>query len=515
MPPTRTLESTTVTGRPSALDTLAGSAAEASESWRLRAGSLLDAIAAAPAADMRGLQVDAGAPNRLLLLGRQMATSVDAVGDFARALRNVDRIESGTGAVVVASTAAINRWLAAHARDNDPDIEAILARLPDGRRRSLEDFEQMSASERARWIEEFVGTSGDERHRAIAAVLVYMADSDIVQGNDRSVFGDRWWSFADAAVLLVIQDGWLWHEGVPIPADRPHLPDDPRTGPYRDAVWAWRRHNDAMERGLDGEAALVSWTGAEEAGVDFAEVAVLFAWQRDPTFIPPTAEEWDQITELAPGTHAFRLAVTNDTERELVLAIIDAVIAHGIEAIVQDPSTGMWLVPGVGWVSAGSMDLTGLLDRAGDAIAGVGGGWGDSFGLGAATNLAGGGIGLIASGVRGVGAAAERGTEIVATEMAQTLFHLAEAQFSPDELEELIIEAIADPALVPPDEMRDFFDRLLGTDRAADELSFSYYFPMFIERGILPPLPSHWTDADGTVHHEPPPVQGGPLSEGD
>jgi hypothetical protein len=395
----------------------------------------------------------------------------------------------------------------AHGDDADPVVVEILQRLPDGQRRSLEDFEQMSASERVAWMDAFVVTSGDRRHRAITSVLAYLADSPSIRGDDRSIFGDSWWSVADAAVLLVIQDGWLRHQGLATPADRPFGVAHPLAEAYEEAVTAWADHNAAIESGdLSDEATLRSWVRAEQAGVEFGELTVEYTWRRDPWFVAPNAAEWEAITSLVPGTHTFRLSVLAETEREYLLSIVDEIIAHAIDATIIDPDGLYAVLPGLGLVPPR------LLEDGGRTIADLGGSWTDNWGVGAATNLFGGAL-------RGFGAAhrltAETATATVdfaATEAAQAVADGIEL-FTPDALEHEIARGMLDPTIVPPAPLRQVFDLWLGTDRAEDELSFAYYFAVMVEAGWLPPLPGYWIDENGQRRYVRPPVQAGPLRD--
>lgn len=499
---------TAVRGRPSELDALARVACDVGARWRARSVVLLDAMDAAAVAELRGLAIETAAARRLAAVGAHLVDAGHAIGAFSQALRSVDHLVDRRG-VTTASRRAVARWLLAHRDDRtDPAILAVLAGLPDGRRRSLEDFEQMSASERMAWIEAFVVTSGDARHRAISGVLAYFADSPGIRGDDRSAFGDTWWSVADAAVILVIQDGWLRSRGLATPADRPYAAGDPRAEAYEDAVDAWADHVIATEAGgMSDHDALRSWIGAEQAGVRFAEIAAAHAWRRDPWFVAPTASEWEAITRLVPGTHTFRLSVLAGTQRAFLRSITDAVIDHLVGAAIDDPAVAALLMPGFGPMAPG------MLEGAGDAVAGVGGGWGDSWGLGAATSALGialGGLGALhRSGIEATTAV----VEAVATETAGGVVD-AIAFLTPDLIEAEFARALVDPTIVPCPPLREGFDLVFGTDRADDELPFSYYFPMLIESGLLPPLPDHWVDRNGRRHQVPAPVRGGPLRPG-
>jgi hypothetical protein len=505
MPPVAAV--TAVRGRPEALDDLARTAGEIGGHWRARGVLLVDAMDAAAAAEVRGLRIDTAAARRLQAVGAQLAEAGHAIGAFSRALRSVDHLVDRNG-IATASQSTVARWLLAHGDDEtDPAIVEILQRLPDGRRRSLEDFEQMSASERMAWMDAFVATSGDPRHRAITSVLAYLADSPTIRGDDPSVFGDSWWSVADAAVLLVIQDGWLRHQGLATPADRPHGGADPRAEAYEKAVDGWADHAAALEAGrMSDRQALGSWVRAEQAGVEFGEVAVEYAWRRDPWFVAPTAAEWEAITSLVPGTHTFRLSVLAGTARGYLRAIVDEFIAHLVDAGLIDPDDVHAIVPGMGVVPSR------LLETGWRAIADVGGSWTDNWGLGAATNVLGGAL-------RGFGAAhrvtAETTTgavRFVATETAQAVAARVEA-LTPDAVEREIARGLLDPTIVPPLHVRQGFDLLFGTDRADSELSFAYYIPMLIESGLLPPLPGHWIDEHGRRHEIQPPIQAGRLRD--
>jgi hypothetical protein len=464
---------------------------------------------AAAAAQLRGLHLDDGTARRLTAIGTQLLDAAHAIGTFSQALRSVDHLVDRHG-VSAASEATVTRWLLAHGNDTtDPAIIEILQRLPDGQRRSLEGFEQMSASERRAWMDAFVVTSNDTAHRAISSVLAYLADSPSIRGDDRSVFGDSWWSVADAAVLLVIQDGWLRHQGLATPADRPWGAQDPRAPSYEAAVEAWASHVAAGEAdSLSDDEAFRSWVRAEQAGVEFGEIAAEYAWRRDPFFVRPTTAEWEAITRMVPGTHTFRLTVLAETEREYLLAIVDEIIAHAVDAAVVDPDHLHLVVPGAGMLSPR------LLETGGRTIADLGGGWTDNWGLGAATNIVGGAV-------RGFGAVnritAETTTaavEFVATEATQAAADGVEI-FAPDALEHALGRGLLDPTIVPPEPIRQGFDLIFGTNRADEELSFAYYFPMLIEAGWLPPLPSYWIDEDGRRREVPPPVQAGPLRDDD
>lgn len=496
-----------VRGRPVALDDLARTAGEIGSRWSARSVLLLDAMDAAAAADLRGLHVETAAARRLQAVAAQLVDAGHAIGAFSRALVSVDHMVDRHG-VATASQATVAQWLLAHRADTtDPFIVEILQRLPDGQRRSLEDFEQMSASERMAWMDAFVVTSGDPRHRAITSVLAYLADSPTIRGDDRSVFGDSWWSVADAAVLLVIQDGWLRHHGLATPPDRPSGALDPRAGAYDAAVDAWADHVAALEAGgLSDDDALWSWIRAEQAGVEFGEIAVAYTWEHDPWFASPTATEWEDITSLVPGTHTFRLSVLADTDREYLLAIVDELIAHAVDTALVDPLHEIPLGPGIGGIPPG------LLEEGGRTIADLGGGWTDSWGLGAATNVVGGALGGLGAAQRLQRETTAAVADVVVTETAQTTADVIEL-FTPDALERAIAEGLLDPTVVPPLRLRQGFDLMFGTDRADDELSFAYYIPMLIEAGMLPPLPDCWIDQDGRRHCVPPPRQAGRLSD--
>ncbi len=496
-----------VRGRPDALEELARTSLEVGSRWRVRSVLLLDALDAASVAELGDVPIDRAPARELASVGAQFVAAGEAVRSFAQALRSVDRVVDSSG-VVAASEASVVRWLRVDRYDpTDPRFAEIIGRLPDGRRRSLEDFEQMSASERQRWVDSFADTSRDSRHRAISGVLAYLADSPAIRGDDRSAFGDTWWSVADAAVLVVIQDGWLRHHGLPPAIERSVGTRGPRSEAYEAAVAAWQDHVEATERAnLSDDEALESWIRAEQAGVEFAEVEVAHAWAHDPTFVRPNAQEWGAITELVPGTHTFRLSILAGTERAFLLTIVDAVIEHIVDAMVRDPTAGMMFFP-VGLLP------TRFAEEFGDRITDVGGGWGDNWGLGAITSVVGGALGAGAALQRRGSEATTSAVEFGISEAAQGL--AAGIEFlTPDSIEREIAEALVDPTLVPSEALRHGFDLVLGTDRAEEGLSFTYYFPMLIEAGWLPPLPDSWVDADGVRHRVAPPVQAGALRDG-
>ncbi|MFN3216623.1 MAG: hypothetical protein ACE367_09035 [Acidimicrobiales bacterium] len=494
-----------VRGRPDSLDDLARTAGEVGGRWRARSVLLLDAMEAAAMADLRGLHVETAPARRLQAIGTQLVDAGHAIGAFSRALGEVDHFVDRHG-VTTASQATVARWLLANRNDTtDRAIVEILQRLPDGQRRSLEDFEQLSASERMAWMDAFVFTSGDPHHRAITSVLAYLADSPTIRGDDRSVFSNSWWSVADAAVLLVIQDGWLRHQGITTPPG-PGGVTDLRAAAYDDAVDAWADHVAALEAGeLSDDETLLSWIRAEQAGVVFGEITVAHAWRSDPSFVPPTAAEWEAITTLVPGTHSYRLTVLAGTDREYLLAIVDDVIAHSVDAAI-DLTAGVPLAPGPGSLPAG------LLEDGGRSIAELGGGWTDNWGFGAATNVVGGALGGVGTAHRVTVETTTAAVDFVATGAAQAVAAGVE-QLTPDELEREIARGLRDPTIVPPELLRQSFDLMLGTERADEELSFAYYFPMLVEAGLLPPLPDYWIDEDGRRRYVPPPVQAGPLRD--
>ncbi len=85
--------------------------------------------------------------------------------------------------------------------------------------------------------------------------------------------------------------------------------------------------------------------------------------------------------------------------------------------------------------------------------------------------------------------------------------------------EQQLSEMIIDPAVKPPDEVQGGLDWLLSIDRSKQDLPGTYYVPILIERGYLPPFPSSVNRSSlplvGQTYSIEPPEPAGPFREDD
>ena len=238
-------------------------------------------------------------------LASEGSASLRAVsGDVGRAIEELERIADNFEAADRESQEQIERFSTGILSYLD-GLMALLAQLLPAREPpyqlrldyTLEEFQRMSAEERIAWVEAFNDGPGDGWFSNFEDILYYLRDSKVFTGLDGSTAASQWMASADAAVLQVVQDGYVLFRNPD--AILPKLPDDtpPEIAQQRTrAAQLWAGFFVQHLRTRDEIIAVgPPWGTAEQAGVNYGEALANEQLARAGVEIPEDEREFIDV----------------------------------------------------------------------------------------------------------------------------------------------------------------------------------------------------------------------------
>ncbi|MEE9215878.1 MAG: hypothetical protein V3U32_00440, partial [Anaerolineales bacterium] len=191
---------------------------------------------------------------------------------------------------------------------------------------SLEDFQSMSAEERIAWVEAFNDGPGDGWFSNFEDILYYLNDSQVFTGLDGSSPASQWMAWGDAAVLMVVQDGFSLAQGSKI-QELPPLPSGTSRSLQEqrgEAAQLWSEFFLERDRRRDDTPGLMRlWGPAEQAGVDLGETIAYL--QLDRSGVQLSESEQQSIDTFVRFGDAYRWTIATNSGAEIFEALPRAI----------------------------------------------------------------------------------------------------------------------------------------------------------------------------------------------
>ncbi len=190
---------------------------------------------------------------------------------------------------------------------------------------SLEEFEQMSAEERIAWVEAFNDGPGDGWFSNFEDILHYFNVSEVFKGLDGSTPASQWMAWGDAAVLMVVQDGYSRFRNSlvqlpPLPEGTPESLQLERSGSVD--LWSeFFRHN--LRHRYDTPGLMERWGLAEQSGVDVGETVAYL--QLDQSGVQLSESEQQSIDTFVRFGDAYRWTIATNSGAEVFEALPRAI----------------------------------------------------------------------------------------------------------------------------------------------------------------------------------------------
>ena len=191
---------------------------------------------------------------------------------------------------------------------------------------SLEEFQQMSAEERIAWVEAFNDGPGDGWFSNFEDILHYFNDSQFFTGLDGSTPASQWMAWGDAAVLMVVQDGYSLARGAdmeqlaPLPSEIPESLLEER----KMAAQSWAEFFQHLEDRRDDTPGLLElWGIAEQAGVDSGQTIAYL--QLEQSGVQLSESEQQSIDTFVRFGDAYRWTIATNSGVEVFEALPGAI----------------------------------------------------------------------------------------------------------------------------------------------------------------------------------------------